>query len=405
MFVPDANVEANREMFQRSALHLQGIETVRDFYTPRNLSALAHLWEAIRGVRDRRVRLALAFAFTNTAWHGTKMRRFNARGGQRPLTGTLYIPQLSSEANVFDVFDTKIRQLIRFYRGMTPVTSDVPRRINRGSATNLAWVPDASVDYVFTDPPFGSNIFYADCNIIAEAWLGALTDEDREAVVNRSKRPEHGGKTLSEYGSLIEEAFREMHRVLRPGRWATVVFQSSDGAVWRAIEAAAQRAGFAVQSAQILDKVQQSMKGYKGRSGVEHVASFDVVIHLRKGEAANKRPDLRILRPDEQTRLILSAIRAHFRDLEATDRASRTLQFLYSVSVRALLNAGGSVHGLSMQRLRRLLSDAGSVECDGRWYDRTDTRTRDREGLWLLDAKLEEEPNDRLMDDQLAARR
>ena len=369
LFSPDAMMESTREMYQRSALHLRGIRTVRDFYTPRNLSALAVLWQAIRGIRDQRVRVALAFAFTNTAWHGTKMRRYNARGGQRPLTGTLYIPQLSAEANVLDVFDNKIRQLVRFYRSIK-LDERAVRHVRHGSATNLTGIPDRSVDYVFTDPPFGSNIFYADCNVVGEAWLGLLTDEAREAVVNRSRKPAQGGKTLSEYESLIEQAFREMHRVLKPGCWATVVFQSSDGAVWRSIEAAAQRAGFTLHSAQILDKVQQSMKGYKGRSGAEHVASFDVVIHLQKAVRARaRRRQLKILRPDEQARLVLSAIQDHFRELAATDRGARTLPFLYSLSVRALLNAGGSVHGLSMTRLREMLLNTGTVEREGRWYE------------------------------------
>lgn len=378
MFVPSAAVEPSREMYQRSALHLRGIQGVRDFYTPRNLSALSHLWSAIRAVRDKRVRFALAFAFTNTAWHGTKMRRFNSRGGQRPLTGTLYVPQLSSEANVFDVFDNKIRQLVRFYGGPARRIGNVPLRLNRGSATRLAWIPDASIDYVFTDPPFGSNIFYADCNLIAEAWLGEFTDEEQEAVVNRSRRPEQGGKTLNEYGSLIASAFREMYRVLRPDCWATVVFQSSDGAVWSAIEAAAQRAGFEVHSAQILDKVQQSMKGYKGRNGTEHVASFDVVIHMRKRARSKKARALRVLQLEEQAQLILDALGAHLRKLDASDRPSRTLPFLYSVSVRTLLNAGGSVHRLSMRGLRRLLNNAGSIERDGLWYSPTaDSSDRD----------------------------
>lgn len=371
MFVPSAPIGASREMYQRSALHLQGIRRVRDFYTPRNLSALAHLWNAIRGVCDRRVRFALAFAFTNTAWHGTRMRRFNARGGQRPLTGTLYIPQLSSEANIFDVFDNKIRQLVRFFRETTPQSADVPRCLNRGSATALEWIPDASIDYVFTDPPFGSNIFYADCNVIAEAWLGALTDQEQEAVVNRSRRPEQGGKTLHEYSSLIAKSFREMYRVLRADRWATIVFQSSDGAVWRAIEDAAQRAGFDVESAQILDKVQQSMKGYKGRNGQEHVAAFDVVIHLRKRSRARNMRALRVVQLSEQAQFIIGELGTHLEQLGPTDRPSRTLQFLYSFSIRTLLNAGRSVQGLSMARLRQLLVESGNVEREGFWYKRS----------------------------------
>ena len=160
-------------MFIRCALQLQGIETVADFYTPRNLEALGLLWDEIMAVPDVRVRGALAFAFTNTAWHGTRMRRFNARGGQRPLTGTLYIPQLSSEANVLEVMRNKIAQLQRYYRSYRPHGTEVPALL-LNSATDLSAIPDGSIDYVFTDPPFGSNIFYADCNLIWESWLGRL---------------------------------------------------------------------------------------------------------------------------------------------------------------------------------------------------------------------------------------
>ena len=47
--------------------------------------------------------------------------------------------------------------------------------------------PDHSVDYIFTDPPFGQNIFYADCSLLWESWLQTYTDEELEIVCN--KRP------------------------------------------------------------------------------------------------------------------------------------------------------------------------------------------------------------------------
>ena len=52
--------------------------------------------------------------------------------------------------------------------------------------------------------------------LIAEAWLGTVTDPALEAVVNRSRTVEEGGKTLEDYGVLLERAFAEMHRVLKP---------------------------------------------------------------------------------------------------------------------------------------------------------------------------------------------
>jgi DNA modification methylase len=363
MFIPKARVGADREMYRRSALHLQGISSVADFYTSRNLLALAHLWDRIGRVTDKRIRLALSFAFTNTAWHGTRMRRFNAKGGHRPLTGTLYIPQLSSEANVFDVFENKIAHLVRFYSETSPPPGDV--HLNLGSATNLGWVADDSVDYIFTDPPFGSNIFYADCNLICEAWLGQPTDDCLEAVVNRSRPRSRGGKTLAEYGGLLTAAFAEMYRVLKPGHWATIVFQSSDGDVWRTVETAAADAGFEVHDANVLDKIQQSMKGYKGRNGSENVASFDLVLHLRKVKHQAYAPTIIAL--DQMEEHVSQVVAKHLRQLSSRRKRERTIQFLYSFAVRSLLNVRSSASGLTMESFRTVLERHFTVR-DGVWY-------------------------------------
>jgi len=284
---PDVSLGSDREMYQRCALHLRGIRSVRDMYTDRNRLALAVLWKAILEEPDDRIRCALAFAFTNTAWHGTRMRRFNARGGHRPLTGTLYVPQLSAEANVLRVMGKKIRQLRSYYAAFKPTANEPPHVIT-GSATDLSQIADGSIDYVFTDPPFGSNIFYSDCNLIWEAWLGRVTDPTLEAVVNRSLSLEDGGKTLEDYSDLMAGAMTEISRVLKPGGWATVVFHNTDSAIWRSLSGAASSAGFEFYDASSLDRKQQSHKGYKGRGGAENVAHFDVIMNLRKPTEVNR---------------------------------------------------------------------------------------------------------------------
>ena len=283
----DVSLGANREMYQRCALHLRGIRSVSDMYTDRNRLALTALWKRILEEPEERIRRALAFAFTNTAWHGTRMRRFNARGGHRPLTGTLYVPQLSAEANVLQVMRRKIRQLRSYYAAFKPKLNELPH-VMAGSATDLSPISDASVDYVFTDPPFGSNIFYADCNLIWEAWLGRVTDPALEAVVNRSLSLADGGKSLDDYGDLMAGSMAEIARVLKPGGWATVVFHNTDSAVWRSLSRAASAAGFEFHEASSLVRKQQSHKGYKGRGGTENVAHFDVVMNLRKPIEVNR---------------------------------------------------------------------------------------------------------------------
>lgn len=334
---PTTPIGPDREMYIRCALHLQGISTVADFYTDRNLAAVAMLWNEIGKISDDRVRGALAFAFTNTAWHGTRMRRFNARGGQRPLTGTLYIPQLSSEVNVLEVLRNKVGQLQRYYRSFQCMPDHLPA-ITLGSAASLVGVEDASVDYIFTDPPFGSNIFYADCNLVWESWLGQLTDVRSEAVVNKSLSPDAGGKSLDVYASLMCDSLREMFRVLKPGGWATVVFHNTDANVWQAIHDAAQRAGFEFHEAASLERQQQSHKGYKGRSGAEDVAHFDVIFNLRKpilDEASSRRA--------KKPRVVdvAAMVAAVAEDAEI---ASRGLQGVHAEVMRRLASQGATTY-------------------------------------------------------------
>lgn len=330
---PSVAIGADREMYLRCALHLQGIENVADLYTTRNLKALSLIWREICRVPDDRIKAALAFAFTNTAWHGTRMRRFNARGGHRPMTGTLYVPQLSSEANVLEVMGNKIRQLKSYYEAFRPQAPGSPS-ILLGSATSLTSVKAGSIDYVFTDPPFGSNIFYADCNLVWEAWLGKVTDMTHEAVVNRSLTRSAGGKTLDHYRGLMRASMEEIVRVLKPGGWATVVFHNTDKDVWQAISDAANEAGLEFHEASSLDRKQQSHKGYKGRSGVEDVAHFDVVMNLRKPVTLGSRT---CSEPQEMQADLSNLVRTA---LGIPEVAARGLQAVHAEVIRGLMSRG-----------------------------------------------------------------
>ena len=195
-----------------------------------------------------------------------------------PLSGTLYVGALTREDNVSLLFGRKFKQAVR--------SLSYPRReasvtVRKGSATDLRPVPDGSFDYVFTDPPFGQNIFYADCSLLWESWLQDYTDEFLEIVCNE-RRVNGPFKTLEDYQALMALSFQEMHRVLKPGRWASVVFHNSDDRIWQAILDAAEAAGFELAEINAFDKVQLSFKGVRGQKGLERVTNQDIVLNLHK---------------------------------------------------------------------------------------------------------------------------
>jgi len=363
---PRMPLDPTAEMYVRCALHLQRIHDVADFYTPRNIRALGKLWREISVVPDRRVRAALAFAFTNTAWHATKMRRFNARGGQRPLTGTLYVPQLSVEANPLPIMRHKIQTLVTFYRHLATEISTPPTHVEvrLGCATALQEIPANSVDYVFTDPPFGANIFYADLNLVWESWLGQTTEAETEAVINRSRK---NGKTLQDYYQIMKSAFSEMHRVLKPGCWASVVFHNSDDEVWRAIQTAAEEAGFALVFAGGIDKSKRSMRGYIGERNDENIADGDVVLNLRKPKDTGPTVASRPL-PEGFEKVVLDALGRHLRDvgragtLDGPRLDPCSIQYLHGLAIRTLLNEGYRVERISFAFVRALCESYFMVE-------------------------------------------
>ena len=74
-----------------------------------------------------------------------------------------------------------------------------------------------------------------------------------EAIMSDTQK-----KTLTEYQDLMRQSFKEYHRVLKPGRWMTVVFHNSQNAVWNAIQEAIRSAGFVIADVRTLDKKQGS---------------------------------------------------------------------------------------------------------------------------------------------------
>ena len=174
----------------------------------------------------------------------------------------------------------KEKDIVGFYSHAERAFRPDNARIQVSSATALPEISDCSVDYVFTDPPFGSNIYYSEPNLLWEVWLGQTTDTVCEAVVHRKN--DGGTKRLPDYARLMREAFKEIFRVLKPGRWTTVEFNNSDGAVFEAIKQGIRDAGFEIANMLLLDKEQKTFKQIKGAEGVEDVVDKDVVFNLHK---------------------------------------------------------------------------------------------------------------------------
>jgi hypothetical protein len=200
------------------------------------------------------------------------MRRFRAdRKGGGPLSGTLYVSSLTTPPNVVQSFERSVQTISE---SLTPAIRDSRVcAIATQSSSQVAAIPDCSVDYIFTDPPFGANFDYSELNFFWEPFLGVITNQVAEAIVSTSQQ-----KSIDNYRMLMTDSFRECFRVLKPGRWMTVEFSNTKAAVWNAIQTALEHAGFVVANVSTLDKKQKGFKALMTPTAVKQ----DLIISAYK---------------------------------------------------------------------------------------------------------------------------
>lgn len=255
----------------RAGYHL-GITHFHQFYYRRSLRAVAWLWSRVRqapiGVQPR-----LRWWLQSVGVGHTRLNRyFSSSYSQvnRYLKGFLYIAQVRSEVSPWYALTGKIERMSKNRVGSSPFA------ISTASATELP-LEDASIDYIFTDPPFGGNIIYSELNFMWEAWFGVYTNQGPEAIISRAQT-----KGLSDYHELMTKSFREAYRVLKPDRWMTVEFHNSHNAVWMSIQTALEGAGFVVGDVRVFDKQQLTMKQQTTAGAVQR----DLIISAYKPDTA-----------------------------------------------------------------------------------------------------------------------
>lgn len=256
------------DRYKRDAFEDKGITHIHQFYTWRNLKAIFSLLEAIRvSDFDFRTKQSLLFVVTSFAdRNGTKRNRFvinkyNPSGRiNGPMANTLYLPNLFCEVNIFELFREKLKDVVSACNSRVGRTNYI---LSTGSATYNG-LPDNSVDYIFTDPPFGHNIQYSELNLSLEGILGVVSSSKSDLVVN-----EVADKGIDFYRRLIKRAFSEYYRVLKPGRWITVEFSNTQASIWNSIQTALAESGFVIASVAALDKSRGGMHSTLGVTAVK----------------------------------------------------------------------------------------------------------------------------------------
>lgn len=261
------------EKFDKDRITYKGIKHIHQIFTKRNLYALSLIWDQIIKIKNEPIKDLMKLAFINSLLHVSKLKAENVR----PMAVNNYwVPDDWIEENVWFRFNERFKLLkngkdISLKRISSNSYNDL--NILNASALNLETLKNNSVDYIFTDPPYGDSIQYSELSMIWNAWLGDTPSNKEEAVINPSQ-----GKKVNHYGELLESAFSEMFRVLKYGRWMSVCFHNKEFKVWNAILRACRNSGFVLVNAVPQEPISQSFN----QAWSKYSTKTDMIINLVK---------------------------------------------------------------------------------------------------------------------------
>lgn len=239
-------------------------DTVADLFTKRNLLALSLLFNQIDKIRTEKVKDIFLFSFSSILHLASKLTpvRPTRQYSSFWAMNSYWVPALYMESNVWNLFERTIlgRQGIIKGKEETKETIKIFEEAKKfdqlkkdknilfltKSALELdEYLPPASVDYCFTDPPYGGAIQYFELSSLWTSWLKGPENRNfelefgDEITINKWQK-----KNFDYYHKMLCAAFARVYEILKPGKYLTVTFHSTDIKIFNSIIQAIVLSGF-----------------------------------------------------------------------------------------------------------------------------------------------------------------
>jgi DNA modification methylase len=263
------------------------VELIQDLFSKQQLAQLAFLKYLILQELNENIRKSLLLMFSgllsrnNLTYHNNPKRPADGQGNSAIFAYSRYrVAPSPVFINVMKYFELRYKKIINAKREIEyKINQETIENLQviQGTATNLSFLKKESVDYIYTDPPYGKKIPYLDLSVMWNAWLDLkVTEQDYQ--LEAIEGGEHN-KTKNEYNELIAKSIQEMYRVLKFDRWMSFVFAHKDPEFWHLIIETAERCGFEYAGAVAQKNGQTS---FKKRQNPFTVLSGQLIINFRK---------------------------------------------------------------------------------------------------------------------------
>lgn len=262
------------------------VETADKLFTDKQIAQLGLLKNIILKQKDENIKNTLLLMFSglvtkvNLTYHSSTSR---GDGGGDAAAFRYYryrIAPTPVDLDIMQFFELRYKKVRDAKKEMEYFINEntiSKAQIVKGTATNLKFIPKETVDYIYTDPPYGKKIPYLDLSAMWNAWLDLeVTEQDYKDEAIEGGEHE---KSKDEYNELMSQSIKEMYRVLKFDRWLSFVFAHKDPEFWHLIIDTAESCGFEYMGAVPQKNGQTS---FKKRQNPFTVLSGQLIINFRK---------------------------------------------------------------------------------------------------------------------------
>lgn len=236
------------KMFENSRINVAREQKVSDLFTPRALVGLSLILDEIKKIKDEKIRNLFELTLTGTLSQASNLvfvirgRKKNEGIRDKAEVGSwvigYWVPEEHFEIHAWNCFENRFKRIVKGEEEINELFFDksndyMKSHINliNGSATEIP-LEDDSIDYVFIDPPHANRILYMEQSLMWNSWLELDKNIEwgKEIIVSEAK--DRKDKNTDNYNLLLDKAFGEIQRVLKPNRFFSMAFNCLDNETW-----------------------------------------------------------------------------------------------------------------------------------------------------------------------------
>jgi adenine-specific DNA methylase len=316
------------QFFTNSRINAKNEKHVYELFTPRNLLGLSLLMDRIEKIKDENIKNMFKLCFTGATGQASKMvfviNRKDKYGNIKKEVGSwvigYWIPKENMEINVWNCFNNRYNTILKAKKEYGKLDINIKKTnkfedlltssnlllINEASQIALQKIPSESIDYIITDPPHGDRQPYLELSMMWNSWLKKeheINYENEIIISNAKKR----NKNIENYHELLNNVLDEIERVLKYGKYFSLMFNSIDDKTWTNLITYVNTLNFKIEKIETLNYSANSVIQDNRKGGLK----TDFILTFKKSKKEFK--EVKFVKMKENNQLFIDIINSHLK--------------------------------------------------------------------------------------------